>query len=65
MTMYTGKRTNATPRHNNCVTLTHTNQVVRILPPGEVPLKDLYPKGAEPFQLAKTVEGSLLLWGDV
>lgn len=63
--MYTGKRTSVTPRHNNCVTLTHTNQVVRILPAGEVPLKDIYPKGAEPFQLAKTAKGSLLLCSDV
>lgn len=56
MTMYTGKRTNATPRHNNCVTLTHTNQVVRILPPGEVPLKDLYPKDVTPPQTAGYIE---------
>lgn len=49
--IYGGKRTNATPRHKNCVTLTHTNQVVRILPAGEVPLKDIFPKGEQHFSL--------------
>lgn len=56
ITMYTGKRTSVTPRHNNCVTLTHTNQVVRILPPGEVPLKDIYPKDVTPPQTAGYIE---------
>ncbi|MEJ1280537.1 von Willebrand factor A domain containing 8 [Cricetulus griseus] len=54
--IYGGKRTNATPRHKNCVTLTHTNQVVRILPAGEVPLKDIFPKGVTPPQTAGYIE---------
>ncbi|XP_005370937.1 von Willebrand factor A domain-containing protein 8 [Microtus ochrogaster] len=54
--IYGGKRTNVTPRHRNCVTLTHTNQVVRILPAGEVPLKDIFPKGVTPPQTAGYIE---------
>ncbi|KAM7321273.1 hypothetical protein ACRRTK_019365 [Alexandromys fortis] len=54
--IYGGKRTNVTPRHRNCVTLTHTNQVVRILPAGEVPLKDIFPKGVNPPQTAGYIE---------
>ncbi|GAB1299119.1 von Willebrand factor A domain-containing protein 8 [Apodemus speciosus] len=56
MTVYPGKRTSVTPRHSNCVTLTHTNQVVRILPAGEVPLKDIYPKDVTPQQTAGYLE---------
>ncbi|XP_057642158.1 von Willebrand factor A domain-containing protein 8 isoform X2 [Chionomys nivalis] len=54
--IYGGKRTNITPRHRNCVTLAHTNQVVRILPAGEVPLKDIFPKDVTPPQTAGYIE---------
>uniref|UniRef100_A0A8C5L748 von Willebrand factor A domain-containing protein 8 n=1 Tax=Jaculus jaculus TaxID=51337 RepID=A0A8C5L748_JACJA len=53
---YGDRKKSGTPRQNNCMILIDTNQVVRIVPAGQVPLKDIYPKGVTPPQTAGYIE---------
>ncbi|XP_056145237.1 von Willebrand factor A domain-containing protein 8 isoform X2 [Lampris incognitus] len=54
--LFRGGPRSSTSKRNNCVSLLSANQVVRALPPNQVPLREIYPKDVTPPMTAAFLE---------
>ncbi|MGH0128533.1 UNVERIFIED_CONTAM: hypothetical protein FKN15_018942 [Acipenser sinensis] len=55
-TIFTEGRQSGAVKQTNCVSLLGANQLIRAVPAGDVPLKELYPKETKPIQTAGYLE---------
>ncbi|XP_041128021.1 von Willebrand factor A domain-containing protein 8-like isoform X1 [Polyodon spathula] len=55
-TIFTEGRQSGAVKQTNCVSLVGASQLIRAIPAGDVPLKELYPKETKPIQTAGFLE---------